>query len=363
MQTIVEAVRALHEDIRASAVDGDRNRAVPEAVVDRLRELGVFRMVAPRAVGGLGLGPAELVRVSEELGHADGSTGWVAMIGAVTGIALAYLQPEAAGEMLTDPRFLITGVAAPIGTAEPVGAGYRVTGRWPFASGCRYATWLVGGCRVTGEHPGVRMMILPAAEVRIHDDTWETAGLRGTGSHDIEADGVLVPAEHSFSLTGPPVLGFPAMAMLSLGIGAVALGIARAAIDEFTALAAAKRIAATGQTVSSRGWARAALARAEGLRASGLAYLLSQMDATAAAADPAGVARMRLAVATAAGNAAKAVDLMYEAAGGVSVYARSPLQRHLRDVHTATQHAMVGPEVREAIGAVLLGESPGNVLL
>lgn len=284
------------------------------------------------------------------------------MIGAVTGIALAYLEPEVARDMLADPRFVIAGVAAPSGTADPVDGGYRVTGRWPFASGCRHATWLVGGCRVTGDRPGIRMMILPAAEVRIHDGTWETAGLRGTGSHDIEADAVFVPGFHTFSLMGPSPLGFPAFAMLSLGIGAVALGIARAAIDEFTGVATAKRIAASGQTVASRGWARAAVARAEALRASGLAYLLSQVDATDAA-DPASVARMRLAVATATGNAAQAVDLMYEAAGGVSVYARSPLQRYLRDVHATTQHAMVGPEVRDAIGAVLLGESPGNVFL
>jgi alkylation response protein AidB-like acyl-CoA dehydrogenase len=361
-RTMAEGVRALHREIRAAAADGDRRGAVPDAVVERLRELGVFRMVVPRRLGGLGLGPAELVRVSEELGYADGSTGWVAMIGAATGIALAYLDPEVAREMLADPRFLIAGVAAPIGTADPVDCGYRVTGRWPFASGCRHATWLVGGCRVTGDRPGVRMIIMSAADVRIHDGTWDTAGLRGTGSHDIEADGVFVPAARSFSLAGPPPLGFPAFAMLALGIGAVALGIARAAIDEFTGVATAKRIAASGHTVSSRGWARAALARAEGLRASGLAYLLSAVDA-ADAADAVSVARTRLAVATATANAAKAVDLMYEGARGASIYTRSPLQRHLRDVHATTQHAMVGPEVRDAIGAVLLGEDPGSTFL
>jgi len=150
--------------------------------------------------------------------------------------------------------------------------------------------------------------------------------------------------------------------MLSLGIGAVALGIARAAIEEFTEVATAKRIPALGQRVAGRGWARAAVARAEALRGSALAYLLSQVDETDAT-DPASVARMRLAVATATSHAAQAVDLMYESAGGTSVYSRSPLQRHLRDVHAATQHAMVGPEVRDAIGAVLMGESSEHVIL
>ena len=362
MQTMIDDVRALRDEIRAAAVDADRNRAVPEAIVDRLRGLGVFRMTPPRAAGGFGLGPGALVRVSEELGYADGSTGWVSMIGAATGISLGYLEPGVAQEMLADPRFLIAGVAAPMGTADPVDGGYRVTGRWPFASGCRHATWLVGGCRVTGERPGMRMMIMPAADVRVHGDTWDTAGLRGSGSHDIEAADLYVPAGRSFSLAGPSPLGFPALAMLSLGIGAVALGIARAAIEEFTEVAMAKRIPALGQRVAGRGWARAAVARAEALRGSALAYLLSQVDETDAT-DPASVARMRLAVATATSHAAQAVDLMYESAGGTSVYSRSPLQRHLRDVHAATQHAMVGPEVRDAIGAVLMGESSEHVIL
>lgn len=350
MDKLIHGVQNLGERIRDRAGEIEAARRVPAEIVDELAALGVCRMLAP---GGDRADPVTFVRVCEELGHADGSTGWVAMIAGATSVALRYLAPRVAAEMLADPRFLIAGVAAPFGVATPVDGGYQVRGRWPFASGCEHATWLVGGCRVTEGPHAVRMMIMPAATMTVHD-TWDVAGLRGTGSHDIEAAGVFVPREHSFSLADPRA-GLPVFAQLALGIGAVPLGIARAAIGEFTALARAKQDPMTGRSTAGKGWARTAIADAEALRASALAYLLAE----AAAPDPRGVdgvARLRLAIATATRSAARAVDLVYDAAGGTSLYTSSPLQRHFRDVHAATQHAMVGPDVRETIGAVLLGE-------
>jgi alkylation response protein AidB-like acyl-CoA dehydrogenase len=359
MDKLLDDVRALAAGIRDRSADIERGRTIPRDIIDDLSGLGVFRLSAPREAGGLEVEPALFAAVCEELGYADGSAGWVAMIAGATGIALAYLEPDVAQDMLADPRFMIAGVAAPFGVATPVDGGYRVRGRWPFASGCQHATWLVGGCRVTGDRPGLRMVIMPAADVTVHD-TWDVAGLRGTGSHDIEAGDVFVPDRYSFSLAEPrtgtgALSGFPALSLLAMGIGAVPLGIARAAIDEFTSLATAKRDPVGGQSLAQKAWARSAVAEAESLRAAGLAYLLAEVSA-GNPRDLAGRARLRLAIATATRNAARAVDLMYNAAGGTSVYASSPLQRHFRDVHAATQHAMVGPDVTETIGAVLLGE-------
>jgi alkylation response protein AidB-like acyl-CoA dehydrogenase len=362
VETLVDDVRALGGHIRSCAAEFERAGTVDEETVARLAELGVFRLLAPRAVGGLEADPILFLQVCEELGAADGSAGWVAMIAAATSLALAYLEPEVARELLADPRFAIAGVAAPFGTATPVDGGYRVRGRWPFASGCEHATWLVGGCRVGGERPGVRLMVMPAAAITVHR-TWDVAGLRATGSHDISADDVFVAAGHSFSLGGPPRrAGFPALSWLALGIGAVPLGIARAAGEEFARLARSKRDPVSGQPVAAKAWVRSAAAEAEALRAAGLAFLRSEAGATGPR-DGTAVARLRLAIATANRNAADAVDLLYDAAGGTSVYAKSPLQRHFRDVHAATQHAMVGPDLRETVGAVLLGEDVPTALL
>jgi len=355
--TLLENVRRLTPEIQALAVQIEHDRALPASLVEQLHAAGVFRSVAPRALGGLELAPSELVGVLEELGYADGSVGWCSMIGAVTGVALGYLSEDTAAALLDEPRFLIAGVAAPLGRATPVEGGYRVSGRWPFASGCRDATWLVGGAMLA---PGstVRMMIMKATDVIVHD-TWDVAGLRGTGSHDIEAVDVLVPAARTFSLAEAPVqpgavYAVPPFSVLSFGIAAVALGIARAAITEFAALARRKRSPFTQETIAAKPAVRTALAEAEALRASGLAHLCAELrEPGTAVADR---ARLRLAVATATRNAARAVDLVYNAAGGSAVYSAGPLQRHFRDVHVATQHAMVSTDVVETAGAVLLGE-------
>ncbi|MET0495554.1 MAG: acyl-CoA dehydrogenase family protein [Actinoplanes sp.] len=355
--SLLDDLRKLQPEIRALAPRIERDRAVPATLIDRLAALGVFRLTAPRAAGGLEVTPVELAEVCEELGYADGSVGWCSMIGAATGMALAHVPEGIAADLLRDPRFLIAGVAAPMGRATAADGGYRVTGRWPFASACRQATWLVGGVILEG--PAFRLAIMDPADLTIHD-TWDTAGLRGTGSHDIEATDVFVPADRTFSLAEPPtqpgpLYAFPPLSLLSLGIAAVALGIARAAITDFGDLARAKRNPATGEPITTRAAIRTALAEAEALRASGLAYLLSELAAPAGADAPRR-ARLRLAITTATRNAARAVDLVYHAAGGSAVYMSSPLQRAFRDVHTATQHAMVSTDVLETAGAVLLGE-------
>ena len=339
---LLDDVRTLTPRIRGLAARIEHDRAVPEEIIARLAELGVFRIAAPRAAGGREAAPAELFDVFEELGYADGSTGWCAMIGGATSMVLGRLDPAVATGLLADPRFLIAGVAAPAGRATEVDGGLLVDGRWRFASASKQATWLVGGVVLPG--PEVRHVIMAAGELTVHD-TWQVAGLCGTGSHDIEATGVFVPAERVFTLAGPYSAEhlFPPLSLLALGIGAVALGIARCAIEAFGTLARPGRPAT-----------QATVAQAEALRASGSAYLRTAVSA--AGTQVADRARQRLATVTATRHAAAAVDLVYQAGGGAAVYLDSPLQRCFRDVHVATQHAMVGPDVLATAGAVLLGE-------
>src|SRR6202044_2763355 len=97
------------------------------------------------------------------------------------------------------------GVFAPMGVATRTPGGFRVTGRWPFSSGCEHSSWRMGGAIVTGGEPdllpsgapNVQCMMFPAADMRVID-TWDTSGLRGTGSHDVEVNDVFVPDSRSF---------------------------------------------------------------------------------------------------------------------------------------------------------------------
>ncbi|MFC4150482.1 acyl-CoA dehydrogenase family protein [Micromonospora mangrovi] len=373
---LVESVATLATQVRDDAAAIEQAGRLPEPLVGRLAELGVFRLAAPRSAGGLEADPLTLCTVVHDLARADGSVGWCAMIAAATSVTLGHLGERVAADLLADPGFLIAGVAAPLGRARPVDGGYRLTGRWAFASASRHATWLVLGAVLVDDtgpvteptgRPAVRHLVVPAAEVLSHD-TWQVAGLRATGSDDVEARDLFVPADRSFSLFGPlpprpgPLYAFPVFSYLSLGVGAAALGIARAAVDEIGRLARAKPVPGQGGTIAGRPAVRTAVARAEALLGSGTALLratVAECWRTALAGDPVTLeqrARLRLAAANAAASAAAAVDLAYQAGGGTSVYASSPLQRHFRDVHVATQHAMVGPEIVELAGAVLLGQ-------
>jgi alkylation response protein AidB-like acyl-CoA dehydrogenase len=209
------------------------------------------------------------------------------------------------------------------------------------------------------------MFLLPANRVELHD-TWFASGLCGTGSGDMEVKDLFVPEEYAFSLVterarvARPLYAFP-FGLLGLGIPAVALGIARRAIDELMTLSRQKTLLQERRLLAARPAAQEAVADAEATVRSARAFLLEAIHAihAEAASGPVSVrarAELRLAMTHATRAAASAVDRMYEAAGGTAVFRSSPLQRCFRDVHTVTQHAIVSPATRELTGGLLLGQ-------
>jgi alkylation response protein AidB-like acyl-CoA dehydrogenase len=372
---VLEAVRALVPDIGPAAAEIERGRHLPRWLVDRLIHAGVFRLCVPRVLGGGEAHPQVLVSVLETLARADGATGWCAMIGATSGLTSAYLPPEEAALIYADPSLVTGGVFAPKGTAEVQPDGYRLTGRWPFASGCEHCDWLMGGAvvmengaprRRANGTPETRMMLFPATEAQIID-TWAVAGLRGTGSHDIAVSNLAIPSGRSVSLTtdspghASPLYAFPVFGLLAVGIAAVTLGIARAAIDALVALARDKTPSGSRRRLAERAMVQVDVAQAEAQLRAARAFLDAviadswQAAASGCVIDPPQRALLRLAATHATATAAQVVDRMYNAGGGTSVYASSPLQRHFRDVHVATQHLMVSPATYELAGRALLG--------
>ena len=383
MSSTVAAARALGPRIRAAAERIEHDRRVPAELVAALTATGVFRMCVPRSCGGDELHPAIMIAVLEAIAEADGSAGWSAMIGATSGVAAAYLPADAAREIYGPPDVVSGGVFAPHGRAIIADGAYRVTGRWPFASGCEHCAWLMGGSVVIdgggprllpNGMPDSRLMLFPASEVRIID-TWTVSGLRGTGSHDIAVDDVVVPAAHSLSLITDspvergPLYAFPVFGLLALGIAAVALGIARRALDELVALAGAKTPTGSRRLLAERPAIQAEVARAEATLGAARAFLAETVGGAWERAQAAGAiairerARLRLAATHATLASACAVDLVYGAGGGTAVYAASPLQRCFRDIHVATQHAMVAPATLELAGRILLGLEADTAML
>jgi alkylation response protein AidB-like acyl-CoA dehydrogenase len=372
----LDAARALATGIRDRAEHIERHRRLPAELVHTLAEAGLFRLCVPQTFGGGEVDPCTMVQVIEEIAMADGSAGWCVMIGATSGLLSAYLPEATAREIYAEAPHAVTGgVFAPFGTATAVADGYRVTGRWPFASGCEHCAWLMGGSVVLdggqprllpSGQPDSRMLLFPSTAAEIID-TWTVSGLRGTGSHDIAVADVFVPESRSASLItdrprqpGPLYL-FPVFGLLALGIAAVALGVARSAIDELVQLAGAKTPTGSRKRLAERAVIQTHVAEGEALLRSARAFLFDAIGDAWRAAQSAGAislaqrAVLRLAATHAVSSTAKVVDLMYNAGGGTSVYATSPLQRHFRDIHVVTQHMMVASPTYEVTGRLFLG--------
>jgi len=370
---LLEAARALAPTLVARAAEVEAARRVPEDLSLRVAEAGFYRAFVPASVGGDEQDPAAANAAVEELARHDASVAWVSFIAMTSGSALSDIPEAAAKAIFATPTTTIAGVFAPQGRADRGEGGYRVSGRWSWGSGSDNADWLLGGCRFfdgdapergRGGAPRANMVLLPRRDVAVLGD-WDASGLCGTGSGSFETRETFVPEAHVLGLgLGPPQQGalyrFPRFGLLALGIAAVALGSARAAIDDLVALAREKTPTGSRRTLAHRTATQGEVARAEaGLRAARLFFYdaIERCHERAVRHGDAPLAlrrEMRLAAAHAVEEAVRVVDAMYALGGGSAVHRSHPLQRRFRDVHVATQHMMVAPPVFELIGRTYL---------
>jgi len=363
--------------VAADGAEIERERRLPAPLVEELRAAGMFHLMVPAAYGGAEADPLEALAVVEELSSADGSVGWCAMLAAQAGAYAAFFAPEAAEEIFGG-RQTTAGVGRPIGRAVPVtgvgGAGWTVSGRWPFASGSSHADWFSGEALVypdggtdplkdaSGNDVVVTFMTR-RANVTVYD-TWDTLGLRGTASNDFSVDGLFVPQAHAADFAGGPRVPLPVYRcepLIFMNHGAHALGIARAALE-----------AARDVVNVKRGWGAVPLrdvtrmqvavaeatAMVESARAwffDSAAMLWADVQAQGGGGEPLLRSRARLAGSHAANQSIAAVDLLHRALATSAVQVASPLDRQFRDIHTAGAHVMVGPLTYEAAGRVELG--------
>ena len=373
---ILTAIDDLAPAVAARAAETEAARRVPMDLVEDLAEAGCFRMLLPRILGGAEATLPELVRAVQTLAAADGSVGWTVMIGSSAWVDLLHLPRASFDELFGRPGSIVAAVIAPTGTAEVEPGGYRVAGRWSFATGVQHATWVGLNCLEAdpaGGPPGMRLAVLPAGEVEI-EDTWHVSGLRGTGSQHLRVDGAIVPAERTCDpMSGEPchdltVGRIPTPALVALMVSSTALGIARGALDDITALAAEKVPLLAAGTLATSPTFHSDLARADARLRSAWDLHASTVQATwntAVHGRPFtndARARARLDAAWAVEQSVEVVEFAYHHGGGSALYDDSPLQRRLRDVHAVTQHFIVRPDVFAAAGQVLAGlEPPGPV--
>jgi alkylation response protein AidB-like acyl-CoA dehydrogenase len=371
---LVAAASELAPELRARTAEVEAARRVPADLSAKVAAAGFYRAYVPASLGGLELHPGAANAGVEELARSDASVAWVAFIGMTSGSALAGVSEEAAREIFVGAETLVTGVFAPMGKAIRETDGYRATGRWAWGSGSDNADWILGGCRLfkDGEPELSRsgaqrshMVLFPREDVNVLGN-WNASGLCGSGSGEFEVDGVLAPERRivGFGQDAPlerPLYQFPRFGLLALGIAAVALGTARAAIDDLVELASGKTPLGSRRPLAERPAAQSDVAKAEALLGSARLYFYHAIDrcyAKAEAGDPlpSDLRRdLRLATTHAVQAATEVVDRMYLLGGGSSVHRDHPLQRRFRDIHVATQHMMVAPPTLELIGKTFLG--------
>ena len=378
---ILRRARALVPHIASLADAIERERRLPDGLLNALHEAKLFRLMLPRSLGGLETDPVTFFHVIEAVATADASTAWCLSQAGGCATAAADLEPAVAFRVFGDPRAVLAWGPGPKARAVAVEGGYRVTGVWAFASGGRHATWLGAHCpifeadgRPRLEPDGrqtLRTMLVPAAEVE-WTDIWSVVGLRGTASDQFALNDHFVRHDHSITRDAlqqrrepGPLYRMPALTCYELGFAGVALGLARASLDVFVDLARNKVPRGMKSVIRDNAVVQSGAAQAEvRIRAARSFLVESAQQVWNEVSQPEGVLtldhRMTLRMAsTHAIHAARdAVDFAYNAAGTTAIFESHPLERRFRDMHTVTQQLQGRLSHFEAVGAWLLGGEP-----
>jgi alkylation response protein AidB-like acyl-CoA dehydrogenase len=370
--------------LRASRAEIEAGRGLPPAVLAALHEARLFRLLLPRSVGGDEIDLVTMTEVTRTIAAADASTAWCLGQGGGCAMSAAFLEPEAA-ERLFGPRDAVLAWGAGVqGTAVEVPGGYRVSGRWTFASGSRHATLLGAHCRVMGPdgaprlradgRPSDRTALFPRARATI-DDVWRVVGLKGTGSDTYSVDDLFVPASDTIdredvgSARVPGTLyKFPTGMAYSAAFGGVTLGIAQGMLADLKALAMTKTARGASSSLRDNGMFQGDLARLEARWRAARALLLQTVGTVwreVEAGAPLSLdqrADWRLAATHAITEGCQVSVDAYRAAGQNAIFEDAPFEQRLRDALSAAQQVQGRASHYMTVGRHLLGLEPDTMM-
>jgi 3-hydroxy-9,10-secoandrosta-1,3,5(10)-triene-9,17-dione monooxygenase len=378
---LIERAAGIRSTLEGNAEQTDALRRLPPGNVDALLATGLCRLMVPQRFGGFQTDIRTYIEVMAEIGRGCGSTAWVASLVNVCAW-LAALFPERAQRDVwgANPEAWVAGSLAPLGVATPVDGGWRVTGKWPWASGSLHAQWAACGIHMkdaNGEMANLGLSLMPMREVRV-EDTWFMAGMKGTGSNTIVATDVFVP-EHRFlpypqafggvyrtEHTDETVYRVAFVPVTVLILAGAQLGVARAALELVKQWAPKRGITHTTFTSQSES-AGFQILLADAAMKVDTAFLhayraADDLDRAAMAGELMNLeqrARVRMDTALVAKHCREAVELLVQAHGTSSLADWNRMQRLWRDVHVASHHAITEWQVNlEVYGKALLGIEP-----
>jgi 3-hydroxy-9,10-secoandrosta-1,3,5(10)-triene-9,17-dione monooxygenase len=358
---VLAAVREVLPGIGARSVAAEQARQIPAESIAELAEAGVFRMLQPKRYGGLEAEPVQFYEVVRTIAASCASTGWVSGVLGVHPWQLGLFADDAQREVWgVDNGTLIASSYAPLGRLTPAEGGYRLSGRWGFASGCAHARWCLLGALVVGAEGrpvDFVTVLVPADDYRV-EDVWDVVGLRATGSNDILVDQAFIPAHRVMrnyeqaQLRGPgqrvntgPLYRMPFGTIFTTAVAAPVIGAVAGSYDSYLArMRDRSRLSLGGGRFAEDQFAQVAVARAS----SQIDAAILQNDrnvrevwACAVARDPI-PAELRLRVrrdqVLGVERAIEAVDLLFRTAGGHSLRTGTPIERAWRDAHAGSVH-------------------------
>ena len=374
----LEASRALATRVADATDRIDLEREIPSELAGDLADKGFFRLLVPRSLGGAELGFLDFLRIVQVFGEVDGSVAWCINQNNVFATNSVRMPDQTAREIWSDRRAVVSnGPAISSAWAVPVDGGYRLTGRWNFSSGIRYATWVAAEVPILSpdhdedaatDRDNVRTLLIPKEDVSLID-VWQVGGLRGTGSFSFEADNLFVPSSRAY---GPSdgaredgaLYGIPTVLMFGSGFATVALGVARASLDAAIDIAGHKTPIWGRRMLRDEATTQRQIGEAEAIWGSSRAFLReSTSSAWGGALKNHSLAveeriRLRLASTHAIRMAAEVVDIAYNVCGSNSIFASNPIQRRFQDIHVITQQAQGRLAHYDTAGQFFLGLEP-----
>ena len=376
-------VKKIEPVLRENTFECENLRRLSSPVLNAMKDANLFKIWKPLAYGGLEMDPITTFEIIEEIAVIDSAAAWNLQITAGLDVNLQSFNDEAMDEVFSsEEEVIVAGTWHPPGQAIPVDGGFQVSGQWKIASGCLNANWfflnvLVMEGNEMKTHPNgapyVLLIILPASEGEVVD-TWDTIGLQGTGSHDIAVKDAFVPFHRTEILAplekargsafqGPLYrnsLWYPVAAIVP-----PALGIARAAIDDFMDLAHNKIPNYTQKLVKDKAMTQHQIAEAEATLRAARAYFYEAIRETWKDAqdpdyrvDQDNKIKIQLASTYAVQSSAKVVEIIHELAGLSGMRKGQKFQKYFRDIYTITQHAFTSKNRYEDVGCLLLDLEP-----
>lgn len=385
MHEVLERIQKLSSVLAERAPEAERLGRLPDDTVTRLKDAGIVRMLQPREFGGYQAHPADFLEAVMMVASSCGSTGWVMGVLGVhaweMGLCDARLQREVYGE---NPDVWIASPYTPLGRAVPDGDGVRLNGRWPFSSGTDHCGWAFLGGFVTGAgRPRMHHFVLPRSDYEIVEDSWDVAGLKGTGSKDVVVKDAFVPKHRCLDLDRindgswlkelgrtEPLYHLPFNVFFGSAICSAVIGIAEGVLASFVAHQR-QRINVFGGREAENVHGLVALGEAAADLAASRTQVLHDVRRLfdqVAAQKPVSLdlrAELRRNQVQAAKRAVAAADQVFTRAGGNALRLDRPIQRMWRDAHAALGHVMNVPNpIHHAWAATALGlPQPGGATL